>query len=159
MQRFKNHELDLLVATTVIEVGVDVPNSNLIIIEKSRALRLSPAPPAAWPRRSRQPAIALRFALSSTARRYQQATIKRLCEKALTVFYIAEQDLLIRGPGELLGTRQTGLQQLSVADLERDGHLLPQVKAMAEQLVTQHPQHVDTIIKRWMGDTEQFAQA
>ena len=74
-------------------------------------------------------------------------------------FYIAEQDLLIRGPGELLGSRQTGLQQLTVADLERDGHLLPQVKSMAEQLVELHPQSVNAIIKRWMGNAEQFAQA
>jgi ATP-dependent DNA helicase RecG len=74
-------------------------------------------------------------------------------------FHIAEQDLLIRGPGELLGSRQTGLQQLSVADLERDSHLLPQVKAMAEQLIKEHPQHVDSIISRWMGGAEQFAQA
>jgi ATP-dependent DNA helicase RecG len=158
MQRFKNHELDLLVATTVIEVGVDVPNSNLIIIENPERLGLAQLHQLRGRvgRGNQQSHCVLLY----------QAPLGEVSKQRLSVmrestdgFYIAEQDLLIRGPGELLGTRQTGLQQLSVADLERDGHLLPQVKAMAEQLVAQHPQHVDAIIKRWMGNTEQFAQA
>ena len=73
-------------------------------------------------------------------------------------FYIAEQDLRIRGPGELLGTRQTGLQQLHLANLERDGHLLPQVRHMAEQLVQRYPSQVDRIIERWLPEAEQFSQ-
>src|SRR5690606_38808637 len=72
-------------------------------------------------------------------------------------FYIAEQDLAIRGPGELLGTRQTGLQMLRVADLQRDGELLPQVRDMAQQLWTQHPHTVEPLIQRWLGDAERFA--
>ncbi len=158
MQRFKNHELDLLVATTVIEVGVDVPNSNLIIIENPERLGLAQLHQLRGRvgRGNQQSHCVLLY----------QAPLGDVSKQRLGVmresndgFYIAEQDLLIRGPGELLGSRQTGLQQLSVADLERDSHLLPQVKIMAEQLIGQHPQHVDAIIKRWMGNAEQFAQA
>jgi ATP-dependent DNA helicase RecG len=158
MQRFKNHELDLLVATTVIEVGVDVPNSNLIIIENPERLGLAQLHQLRGRvgRGNQQSHCVLLY----------QAPLGDISKQRLSVmrestdgFYIAEQDLLIRGPGELLGSRQTGLQQLTVADLERDGHLLPQVKTMAEQLVDKHPQYVDAIIKRWMGNVEQFAQA
>ena len=158
MQRFKNHELDLLVATTVIEVGVDVPNSNLIIIENPERLGLAQLHQLRGRvgRGNQQSHCVLLY----------QAPLGEVSKQRLSVmrnstdgFYIAEQDLLIRGPGELLGSRQTGLQQLTVADLERDGHLLPQVKTMAEQLVSKHPQYVDAIIKRWMGNAEQFAQA
>ena len=158
MQRFKNHELDLLVATTVIEVGVDVPNSNLIIIENPERLGLAQL-------HQLRGRVGRGNQLSHCVLLYQ-APLGDVSKQRLGVmresndgFYIAEQDLLIRGPGELLGSRQTGLQQLTVADLERDGHLLPQVKTMAEQLIQQHPQHVDAIIKRWMGNAEQFAQA
>lgn len=158
MQRFKNHQLDLLVATTVIEVGVDVPNSNLIIIENPERLGLAQLHQLRGRvgRGQQQSHCVLLY----------QAPLGEISKQRLGImresndgFYIAEQDLLIRGPGELLGSRQTGLQQLTVANLERDGHLLPQVKTMAEQLVSQHPKHVDAIIKRWMGNAEQFAQA
>jgi ATP-dependent DNA helicase RecG len=73
-------------------------------------------------------------------------------------FVIAEKDLEIRGPGELLGTRQTGLMQLRIADLERDHHLLEQVNDTAEQLIIAHPQAVDPLIRRWLADGEQYAQ-
>lgn len=158
MQRFKAHDIDLLVATTVIEVGVDVPNSNLIIIENPERLGLAQLHQLRGRvgRGNQQSHCVLLY----------QAPLGEVSKQRLTVmresndgFYIAEQDLLIRGPGELLGSRQTGLQQLSVADLERDAHLLPQVKSMAEQLVQYHPQQVDSIIKRWLGNAEQFAQA
>jgi ATP-dependent DNA helicase RecG len=158
MQRFKNHELDLLVATTVIEVGVDVPNSNLIIIENPARLGLAQLHQLRGRvgRGNQQSHCVLLYQAPLGDVSKQRLSVMR---ESTDGFYIAEQDLLIRGPGELLGSRQTGLQQLTVADLERDGHLLPQVKAMAEQLVNHHPQHVDSIIKRWMGNAEQFAQA
>ncbi|MFT5136907.1 MAG: ATP-dependent DNA helicase RecG [Arenicella sp.] len=158
MQRFKNHQLDLLVATTVIEVGVDVPNSNLIIIENPERLGLAQLHQLRGRvgRGNQQSHCVLLY----------QAPLGEVSKQRLSVmrestdgFYIAEQDLLIRGPGELLGSRQTGLQQLTVANLERDGHLLPQVKTMAEQLMNSHPQYVNAIIKRWLGNAEQFAQA
>jgi ATP-dependent DNA helicase RecG len=158
MQRFKNHELDLLVATTVIEVGVDVPNSNLIIIENPERLGLAQLHQLRGRvgRGNQQSHCVLLYQAPLGDVSKQRLGVMR---ESTDGFYIAEQDLLIRGPGELLGSRQTGLQQLTVADLERDGHLLPQVKVMAEQLINQHPQQVDTIIKRWIGNAEQFAQA
>lgn len=158
MLRFKNHELDLLVATTVIEVGVDVPNSNLIIIENPERLGLAQLHQLRGRvgRGNQQSHCVLLYQAPLGDVSKQRLTVMR---ESTDGFYIAEQDLLIRGPGELLGSRQTGLQQLSVADLERDGYLLPQVKSMAEQLVVQYPEQVNAIIKRWLGNTEQFAQA
>ena len=158
MQRFKNHELDLLVATTVIEVGVDVPNANLIIIENPERLGLAQLHQLRGRvgRGNQQSHCVLLYQSPLGEVSKQRLSVMRESNDG---FYIAEQDLLIRGPDELLGSRQTGLQQLSVADLERDAHLLPQVKTMAEELVSQHPQQVDAIIKRWMGNAEQFAQA
>ncbi|MFQ3170492.1 MAG: ATP-dependent DNA helicase RecG [Oleispira sp.] len=158
MQRFKSHELDLLVATTVIEVGVDVPNSNLIIIENPERLGLAQLHQLRGRvgRGNQQSHCVLLYQSPLGDVSKQRLGVMRASTDG---FYIAEQDLLIRGPGELLGSRQTGLQQLTVADLERDGHLLPQVKTMAEQLINLHPQHVDAIIKRWIGNAEQFAQA
>jgi len=158
MQRFKNHELDLLVATTVIEVGVDVPNSNLIIIENPERLGLAQLHQLRGRvgRGNQQSHCVLLYQAPLGDVSKQRLSVMR---ESTDGFYIAEQDLLIRGPGELLGSRQTGLQQLTVADLERDGHLLPQIKTMAEQLINNHPQHVDAIIKRWLGNAEQFAQA
>ena len=70
-------------------------------------------------------------------------------------FVIAEKDLELRGPGELLGTRQTGDMQLQIADLQRDTHLLPQIKKAAESLIKQHPKKVDQLIERWLGKTQQ----
>ena len=158
MQRFKNHELDLLVATTVIEVGVDVPNSNLIIIENPERLGLAQLHQLRGRvgRGNQQSHCVLLYQAPLGDVSKQRLSVMR---ESTDGFYIAEQDLLIRGPGELLGSRQTGLQQLTVADLERDGHLLPQVKTMAERLILEHPQYTDAIIKRWMGNAEQFAQA
>lgn len=158
MQSFKNHEVDLLVATTVIEVGVDVPNSNLIIIENPERLGLAQLHQLRGRvgRGNQQSHCVLLYQSPLGEVSKQRLGVMRASNDG---FHIAEQDLLIRGPGELLGSRQTGLQQLSVADLERDSHLLPQVKAMAEQLIKEHPQHVDAIISRWMGGAEQFAQA
>lgn len=158
MQSFKNHEVDLLVATTVIEVGVDVPNSNLIIIENPERLGLAQLHQLRGRvgRGNQQSHCVLLYQSPLGEVSKQRLGVMRASNDG---FHIAEQDLLIRGPGELLGSRQTGLQQLSIADLERDSHLLPQVKAMAEQLIKEHPQHVDAIISRWMGGAEQFAQA
>ena len=79
-------------------------------------------------------------------------------EETTDGFRIAEADLKIRGPGELLGTRQTGLLEMRVAELSRDGHLLDQVQTSAEHLLTQHPDHVEPLIERWLADAEQYAQ-
>ena len=74
-------------------------------------------------------------------------------------FKIAEKDLELRGPGEMLGTRQTGDMQLHIADLQRDAHMLPQIKQLAQDLLLNHPSNVDVLITRWLGQSGQYAQA
>jgi ATP-dependent DNA helicase RecG len=74
-------------------------------------------------------------------------------------FKIAEKDLELRGPGEVLGTRQTGDMQLHIADLQRDAHMLPEIKNLAENLLLNHADTVDGLIDRWLGHSEQYAQA
>lgn len=157
MAQFKAHEIDLLVATTVIEVGVDVPNSSLMIIENSERLGLAQLHQL----RGRVG----RGAKASHCVLMYHAPLGEVSRQRLNVmrsstdgFYIAEQDLAIRGPGELLGTRQTGLQQLKVADLERDQHLLPLVQQLSRQLLQIAPEQQAAIIDRWITDADQFAQ-
>lgn len=157
MAAFKQHQLDLLVATTVIEVGVDVPNASLMIIENPERLGLAQLHQLRG-RVGRGAAkshcvLLYKHPLSQNGK--QRIQVMRESQDG---FYIAEQDLMLRGPGELLGTRQTGLQLLRVADLERDGELLPQVKEMATAFWQQYPERVDGLIQRWLGDAEQFAQ-
>ncbi len=156
MAAFKAHELDLLVATTVIEVGVDVPNASLMIIENPERLGLAQLHQLRG-RVGRGAAkshcvLLYKAPLSLTSK--QRLQVMRDSQDG---FYIAEQDLHIRGPGELLGTRQTGLQMLRIADLQRDGDLLPQVRTMAEQIWQHHPEAVEPLIRRWLGDAERFA--
>jgi ATP-dependent DNA helicase RecG len=157
MRAFKEQQLDLLVATTVIEVGVDVPNASLMIIENAERLGLA-----------QLHQLRGRVGRGSTASHcllMYQAPLGQLGKQRLQTmrqssdgFVIAEKDLELRGPGELLGTRQTGLLQLRIADLQRDSHLLPAVQTTAEYLIEQHPQSVDPLIQRWLADGEQYAQ-
>jgi len=156
MARFKAHELDLLVATTVIEVGVDVPNASLMIIENPERLGLAQLHQLRGRvgRGSAKSHCVLLYKAPLSFTSKQRLQVMRDSQDG---FYIAEQDLQIRGPGELLGTRQTGLQMLRVADLQRDGDLLPQVRDMAQQLWTLHPHTVEPLIQRWLGDAERFA--
>ena len=157
MQAFKENGLDLLVATTVIEVGVDVPNASLMIIENAERLGLA-----------QLHQLRGRVGRGSTASHcvlmYQAPLGQQGKERLQTMrqssdgFVIAEKDLQLRGPGELLGTRQTGLLQLRIADLERDSHLLDQVNIAAQQILQQQPQAVDPLIQRWLADGEQYAQ-
>ncbi len=148
MAAFKAGELHLLVATTVIEVGVDVPNASLMIIENPERLGLAQLHQLRG-RVGRGEAAShcvLLFGnpLSQVAR--QRLSVLRNCSDG---FVIAEEDLRIRGPGELLGARQTGLQRLRLADLERDDHLLPQVQKVAGQLNAVNPALADRLIHRW----------
>lgn len=156
MAQFKAHQLDLLVATTVIEVGVDVPNSSLMIIENPERLGLAQLHQLRG-RVGRGAAkshcvLLYKNPLSFTSK--QRINVMRASQDG---FVIAEEDLKIRGPGELLGTRQTGLQMLRVADLQRDGDLLPQVREMAQHLWQHHPEAVEPLIQRWLGEAERFA--
>lgn len=158
MADFKAHNMDLLVATTVIEVGVDVPNSSLMIIENPERLGLAQLHQLRGRvgRGSAKSHCVLLYKQPLGAHSRERLQVLRDSQDG---FYIAEQDLQIRGPGELLGTRQTGLQMLRVADLQRDAELLPQVQTMASQLWYQYPDKVDALIQRWLGNAERFAQA
>jgi ATP-dependent DNA helicase RecG len=158
MQGFKAGEIHLLVATTVIEVGVDAPNASLMIIENAERLGLSQLHQLRGRvgRGSAKSHCVLLY--SSPISANGSARLKTMRETN-DGFKIAEKDLELRGPGELLGTRQTGDMQLQIANLQRDAHLLPQIKQAAESLIKQHPESVDRIIDRWLGSNQKYAQA
>lgn len=158
MNAFKSGDINLLVATTVIEVGVDVPNASLMIIENAERLGLSQLHQLRGRvgRGSQSSHCVLLY--SAPISNNGSARLK-IMRETTDGFKIAEKDLEIRGPGEVLGTRQTGDMQLHIADLQRDAHMLPQVKRAAEKLLLNHQQKVDPLIARWLGHAEQYAQA
>ena len=158
MGAFKAGEINLLVATTVIEVGVDVPNASLMIIENAERLGLSQL-------HQLRGRVGRGSAKSHCVLLYNSPISANGSERLKTMrqtsdgFVIAEKDLELRGPGELLGTRQTGDMQLQIADLQRDAHLLPQIKVAAENLLNQYPKNVQPLLTRWLGNNQQYAQA
>ncbi|WP_220768585.1 ATP-dependent DNA helicase RecG [Shewanella sp. MBTL60-007] len=158
MADFKAGELNLLVATTVIEVGVDVPNASLMIIENPERLGLAQLHQLRG--RVGRGAVASHCVLLYKAPLSATAT-KRLgvLRQSNDGFVIAQQDLEIRGPGEVLGTKQTGIADMKIADLMRDQALIPHVQKLAAHVMQQAPDCVDAIIERWLGDREQFVQA
>ncbi len=158
MSEFKAGNIHVLVATTVIEVGVDVPNASLIIIENPERLGLAQLHQL----RGRVG----RGATASHCVLLYHAPLSHTAQKRLGVlrdsndgFVIAERDLEIRGPGEVLGTKQTGLAEFKIADLTRDKHILNQVRPIAQQMLKQHPEVVDPLIQRWLGNKQNYAQA
>ncbi len=156
MRAFESGELDLLVATTVIEVGVNVPNASLMIVENPERLGLAQLHQLRG-RVGRGVAesscvLLYRGPLSDTAR----ARLGVLRESN-DGFRIADRDLEVRGPGGLLGTRQTGALPYRVADLNRDADLLPEVRRLALRLL-EHPDAVDSLIRHWVGEGERYAQ-
>jgi len=158
MSAFKQGDLDLLVATTVIEVGVDVPNASLMIIENPERLGLAQLHQLRG-RVGRGSTVShcvllYHAPLSATA----QARLAVLRESN-DGFVIAQKDLEIRGPGELLGTRQTGQVSYRIADLSRDSHLLPVAQQAAQLLFSKHPASVAPLVRRWLGFREIYAQA
>lgn len=157
MDQFKQGQLQLLVATTVIEVGVDVPNASLMIIENPERLGLAQLHQLRG-RVGRGSAashcvLLYRPPLSQLGR--QRLGIMR---ETTDGFVIAEKDLELRGPGEMLGTRQTGLLQFKVADLMRDADLLPAVRDAALRLLAEWPQHVSPLLERWLRHGQQYGQ-
>jgi len=158
MAAFKAGEIDLLVATTVIEVGVDVPNASLMIIENSERLGLSQLHQLRGRvgRGSQSSHCVLLYSPPISGNGSARLKIMR---ETTDGFKIAEKDLELRGPGEVLGTRQTGDMQLHIADLQRDAYMLPQIKQLAQDLLLNYPQNVDALITRWLGQSEQYAQA
>ncbi|MEH8141188.1 ATP-dependent DNA helicase RecG [Aeromonas veronii] len=158
MEEFKAGILQLLVATTVIEVGVDVPNASLMIIENPERLGLAQLHQL----RGRVG----RGAVASHCVLLYHAPLSKTAQSRLGVlretndgFLIAQRDLELRGPGELLGTRQTGLADLKIADLVRDQPLIPQVQKMARFLMDRHPNHVEPLIRRWLGLRDHYSNA
>lgn len=159
MADFKRGDVDLLVATTVIEVGVDVPNASLMIIENPERLGLAQLHQLRG--RVGRGAIASHCVLLYKAPLSITAT-KRLgvLRRSNDGFVIAQQDLEIRGPGEVLGTKQTGIADMKIADLLRDQALIPHIQKLAQHVMDQSPDNVDNIIARWLGvEREQFVQA
>jgi ATP-dependent DNA helicase RecG len=157
MVAFKDGKIGLLVATTVIEVGVDVPNATLMVIENAERMGLAQLHQLRGRvgRGAHESHCVLLYdgKLSEMARA-RLAAIRETNDG----FVIARRDLELRGPGELLGTRQTGLAEMRVADLMRDADLLPAVQAAAEDMLRHNPAAVAGLIRRWVGAGERYGR-
>lgn len=155
MQSFKDHTCDLLVATTVIEVGVDVPNASLMIIENAERLGLSQLHQLRGRvgRGHAQSYCVLLYQPPLSTQAHERIKIMR---ETTNGFLIAQKDLEIRGAGEVLGTRQTGGMNFKVADLQRDYALLDAVQQAASQMMQTYSHLVDPLIKRWIADGEKY---
>jgi ATP-dependent DNA helicase RecG len=158
MDAFKDGRTALLVATTVIEVGVDVPDASLMVIENAERLGLAQLHQL----RGRVG----RGSVASTCVLLYQAPLSGLAKQRLETlretndgFVIAEKDLRLRGPGELLGTRQTGEMGFRVADIVRDASLLPAVQRVGTVLLRDHPALAKRLTARWIGAAARFAEA
>jgi ATP-dependent DNA helicase RecG len=156
MQQFKANTLQLLIATTVIEVGVDVPNASIMVIENAERLGLSQLHQLRG--RVGRGATASFCALLYKSPLSQNGLERlRILRESNDGFVIAEKDLEIRGPGELLGTKQTGDMGFRVAKLERDDHLLNQAHAVAEKMLQDYPENATALLKRWLPEAPRYA--
>lgn len=158
MQAFKLGEIHLLIATTVIEVGVDVPNASLMIIENPERLGLAQLHQL----RGRVG----RGSVASHCVMLYKAPLSKTAQKRLQVlrdsndgFVIAQCDLEIRGPGEMLGTRQTGNAEFKVADLLRDAAMIPEVQRVARHIHQHYPTQAQSLIERWLPETQRYTNA
>jgi ATP-dependent DNA helicase RecG len=157
MHAFKAGRIQLLVATTVIEVGVDVPNATLMVIENAERMGLAQL-------HQLRGRVGRGAGASTCVLLYRQPLSELARERLSAIretsdgFEIARRDLELRGPGELLGTRQTGLAQLRVADLLRDADLLPRVQKAAELLLASYPDNIAPLTARWVGGSERFGR-
>lgn len=158
MAAFKRNEIQLLVATTVIEVGVDVPNASLMIIDNPERLGLAQLHQL----RGRVG----RGAIASHCVLLYKTPLTHTAKQRLQVlrdsndgFVIAQKDLEIRGPGELLGARQTGNAEFKVADLLRDQYMLPEVQRLARHIQQNYPENAQQLIERWLPEREQYSHA
>ncbi len=156
MQQFKNNELQLLIATTVIEVGVDVPNASIMVIENAERLGLSQLHQLRGRvgRGAKASFCALLYKTPLSQSGQERLSILRESNDG---FVIAEKDLELRGPGELLGTKQTGDMGFRVAKLERDDHLLTQAHYVAEQVLKDYPVNAEALLKRWLPEAPRYA--
>lgn len=155
MQAFKRGEIDLLVSTTVIEVGVDVPNASLMVIENAERFGLSQL-------HQLRGRVGRGAAESHCVLLYQsplgQASRSRIqvMREEQSGFTIAEKDLELRGPGEVLGTRQTGMIQMRVADLIRDKCWIAQMSTVSQHIYNKNPALVPALIKRWIYEEGRY---
>jgi ATP-dependent DNA helicase RecG len=157
MRAFKSGDIDVLVATTVIEVGVDVPNAGLMIIENSERMGLSQL-------HQLRGRVGRGRAQSHCVMLYKQP-LGQLAKSRLGVlretndgFVVAQRDLELRGPGEILGTRQTGLPEYRIANLVRDADLMPAVQKAAENIQKNHAAAEFRIVARWLGDAHHYGK-
>ena len=155
MRAFKEGLIQLLVATTVIEVGVDVPNASLMIIENAERMGLSQL-------HQLRGRVGRGTAQSHCVLLYK-SPLGRIAKERLTVlrdtndgFIVAQRDLELRGPGELLGTKQTGLPDYRIADLTRDADLMPQVQISAAAIRKESESRAAAIVRRWLGDASRY---
>ena len=157
MAAFQAHEIDLLVATTVIEVGVDVPNAALMVIEHAERMGLAQLHQLRGRvGRGDDDSYCLlmyQSPLSDTAR--HRLGILRDSNDG---FVIAEKDLQLRGPGEVMGTRQTGQMHFKIADLSRDSDLLEHIQDIGAQFFTETPQAIQPLCDRWLGDATAYSE-
>ena len=156
MQQFKNNELQLLIATTVIEVGVDVPNASIMVIENAERLGLSQLHQLRGRvgRGAKASFCALLYKHPLSQNGQERLRIMRETNDG---FMIAEKDLELRGPGELLGTKQTGDMNFRVAKLERDDHLLNQAHYVAQQILKDYPDQAEALLQRWLPEAPRYA--
>jgi ATP-dependent DNA helicase RecG len=157
MTEFSAGRIQLLVATTVVEVGVDVPNANLMVIEHAERMGLSQLHQL----RGRVG----RGAAKSTCILLYQNKLSEMASARLKVIYesndgfaIAQADLNLRGPGEFLGLRQSGVPMLKIADLNRDADLLEYAKSQAEALLSDYPSAVEQHLDRWLGHADELVK-
>ncbi len=158
MKLFQQGKIQVLVATTVIEVGVDVPNATLMIIENAERMGLSQLHQlrgrVGRGKDKSYCVLMVQSPLSETAK--ERLHILRESQDG---FLIAQKDLEIRGPGEVLGTRQTGVVSFKIADLLRDAYLLPTVQAASHYILEHAPQLVEELQKKWISTKEKYLQA
>jgi ATP-dependent DNA helicase RecG len=155
VDHFKRGEINLLVATTVIEVGVDVPNASLMVIENAERLGLAQLHQLRGRvgRGLKQSACVLIYSPPLSERGKQRLAVLRETNSG---FVIAQKDLEMRGPGEVLGTRQTGLMQMRIADIVRDESWLPKVNEASRYILQNYPETVKPLIRRWLGHAERY---
>ncbi|MCP4042943.1 MAG: ATP-dependent DNA helicase RecG [Gammaproteobacteria bacterium] len=151
MDSFKHGRTDLLVATTVIEVGVDVPRASLMIIENAERLGLAQLHQLRGRigRGSEKSTCVLLYHPPLSGQARDRLGVIRETDNG---FRIAERDLELRGPGEVLGTRQTGMLQFRIADLARDHALFPAIETAAQHLIKHHPERCSSLVHRWLGN-------
>ena len=151
MSDFKEHKLDLLVATTVIEVGVDVPNASMIVIENTERLGLSQLHQLRGRigRGEHESFCVMLYKnpLGQTAKERLE-----VIRSSRDGFYISEKDLELRGPGEILGIRQKGVVGLKIADISRDAYLIPKINKVCDQFENDFPKESEKLVRRWIGN-------